>query len=76
MTGAHAGLSTKSRESIYGASVRAAPERAAQVRKETDRLACDVWNKRMLAFQGPPALAESLNAGYGSRGVRETSLND
>lgn len=59
MTGPHAGLCTKSRESIYGASVRAAAERAAQVRNETDRLACDLWNKRMLTFQGPPALADA-----------------
>ena len=32
------------------------------------RLACEVWNNRMLAFQGPaqpsPALGDALNAGY------------
>jgi hypothetical protein len=59
---------TKSRESIYGASVRAAAEQAAEARKAADRLACEAWNKRMLGFQGPAqpslALANALNAGY------------
>lgn len=27
--------------------------RATQARKQTDRLACEAWNKRMLDFQGP-----------------------
>jgi hypothetical protein len=46
-------MGTKSRESIYGASVRAAAERAAEARKNADRLAVEAWNKRMLGFQGP-----------------------
>jgi hypothetical protein len=45
-------MATKSRESIYGASVRAAAEQAAEARKTADRLACEAWNKRML-FQEP-----------------------
>src|SRR3954471_2579771 len=61
-------MATKSRESIYGASVRAAAEQAAEARKIADRLACEAWNKRMLGFQGPaqpsPALGDALNAGY------------
>ena len=61
-------MGTKSRESIYGASVRAAAEQAADARKRADRLACEAWNKRMLGFQGParpsPALGDALNAGY------------
>ena len=61
-------MGTKSRETIYGASVRAAAERAAEARKQADRLACEAWNKRMLGFQGPaqpsPALGDALNAGY------------
>jgi hypothetical protein len=61
-------MGTKSRESIYGASVRASAERAAEARKQDDRLACDAWNKRMLAFQGPaqpsPTIGDALNAGY------------
>jgi hypothetical protein len=42
-------MGTKSRETIYGASVRAAAERATEARKEADRLACEAWNKPMLA---------------------------
>jgi hypothetical protein len=61
-------MGTKSRETIYGGSVRAAAERATEARKEADRLACEAWNKRMLGFQGPaqpsPALGDALNAGY------------
>jgi hypothetical protein len=61
-------MGTRSRESIYGASVRAAAEQATEARKTADRLACEAWNKRMLGFQGPaqpsPALGDALNAGY------------
>ena len=61
-------MGTKSRETIYGASIRAAAERAAKTRQDADRLACEAWNKRMLGFQGPPqpspALGGALNAGY------------
>jgi hypothetical protein len=46
-------MGTKSRENIYGASVRASEERAAEARRKADRLACEAWNKRMMAFQGP-----------------------
>ena len=59
-------MGTKSRETVYGASIRAAAERAAEARKDADRLACDAWNKRMLGFQDPaqpsPALGDALNA--------------
>jgi hypothetical protein len=62
------GMGTKSRETIYGASVRASEERTAEARKVADRLACEAWNKRMLGFQGPaqpsPTLGDALNAGY------------
>src|ERR1700709_2103374 len=61
-------MGTKSRETLYGASTRAAAERAVEARKVADRLACVAWNKRMLGFQGPaqpsPALGDALNAGY------------
>lgn len=61
-------MGTKSRESIYGASVRAAAEQAAEARKKADRLACQAWNARMLDFQGPaqpsPTLGDALNGGY------------
>ena len=62
-------MGSKSRETIYGGSVRAAAERATEARKEADRLACEAWNKRMLGFQGPaqpsPALGDAINAGFG-----------
>jgi hypothetical protein len=61
-------MGSKSRETLYGASVLAAAERAAEARKQADRLACEAWNKRMLGFQGParpsPTLGDALNAGY------------
>jgi hypothetical protein len=61
-------MGTKSRESIYGSSVRASAERAAEARKQADRLACHAWNQRMLGFRGPaqpsPRLGDALNAGY------------
>ena len=67
-------MGSKSRETIYGASVRAAAERAAEARRQADRLACEAWNKRMLAFKGPaqpsPTLGEALNAGYAYLEVR------
>lgn len=67
-------MGTKSRESIYGASVRAAAERAAEARKKADRLAVEAWNARMLGFQGPaqpsPTLGDALNAGYSYLEVR------
>lgn len=67
-------MGTKSRETIYGASVRAAAERAANARKEADALAVAAWNKRMLGFRGPaqpsPTLGDALNAGYGYLEVR------
>src|SRR5690349_12957379 len=67
-------MTTKSRQYLFGATVRAAAERAAEARKVADRLACEAWNKRMLAFRGPaqpsPTLGDALNAGYGYLEVR------
>src|ERR1700748_451941 len=61
-------MGTQSRGTIYDASVRGAAERAAEARKEADRIAVEAWNKRMLGFQGPaqpsPALGDAINAGY------------
>jgi hypothetical protein len=73
------GMGTKSRESIYGGSIRAAAERATEARKEADRLACEAWNKRMLGFQGPaqpsPALGDAINAGFGYLEVKCLGCN-
>ena len=72
-------MGTKSRETIYGASIRAAAERAAEARKEADRLSCEAWNKRMLGFQGPaqpsPALGDAINAGFGYLEVKCLGCN-
>jgi hypothetical protein len=61
-------MSTKSREHLFGSSIRASAERAAAARKEADRLACEAWNLRMLGYKGPaqpsPAVGDALNAGY------------
>jgi hypothetical protein len=61
-------MGTNSRETIYGASVRAAAVQAPEARKTADRLACQALNKRMLGFQGPaqpsPTLGDAINAGY------------
>jgi hypothetical protein len=58
-------MGTKSRESIYGASIRASAERAREARKEADKLACKAWNDRMLGYKGPaqpsPSLGDALN---------------
>ena len=52
-------MGTKSRETIYGSSIRAAAERAAEARKAADRLAVEAWNKRMLGFSGSGAAIAS-----------------
>jgi hypothetical protein len=61
-------MGTKSRETLYGATVRHKAEVAKEARLKADRLACDAWNMRMLAFQGPaqpsPTLGDALNARY------------
>jgi hypothetical protein len=72
-------MGSKSRETIYGASIRAAAERATKARKEADRLACEAWNMRMLGFQGPaqpsPTLGDALNAGFGYLEVKCLGCN-
>jgi hypothetical protein len=67
-------MTTKSRQYLYGASVRASAQRAKEARREADKLACIAWNQRMLGFKGPaqrsPTLGDALNAGYGYLEVR------
>ena len=62
------GMTTKSREYLYGNTIRMSAERARDAGKEADRLACEAWNKRMLGYKGPaqpsPMLGDALNAGY------------
>jgi hypothetical protein len=61
-------MGAKSRETIYGSTIRTSAERAVAARKEADRPACEVSNYRMLGYKGPaqpsPALGDVLNAGY------------
>src|SRR6476469_5314480 len=67
-------MGTKSRETIYGSSIRASAERAKQVRKDADQYACIAWNMRMLGYKGPaqpsPTLSDAINAGFGYLEVR------
>jgi hypothetical protein len=48
-------MTTKSRQWIYGASIRASAQRAKETRKEANCLACEAWkwNMRMLGYKGP-----------------------
>jgi hypothetical protein len=61
-------MSTKSRESLFGSTIRMSAERAKEARRKADRLACEAWNYRMLGYKGPaqpsPTLGDALNAGY------------
>lgn len=61
-------MSTKSRETMYGSTIRLSAQRAKDARKEADRFACEAWNYRMLGYQGPaqpsPTLGDSINARF------------
>jgi hypothetical protein len=63
-------MGTKSREYIYGASIRHSAERAKEARKEPDRLACVVWNQRMLGYKR----ARPAVPGAGGRAQRRLLL--
>jgi hypothetical protein len=67
-------MGTKSRETLFGSTIRASAEKAAEARREADVLACQAWNYRMLGYKGPaqpsPTLGDALNAGYGYLEVR------
>jgi hypothetical protein len=61
-------MTTKSREHLYGTSVRMSAQWARDARREADELACIAWSQRMLGFRGPaqpsPMLGDALNAGF------------
>jgi hypothetical protein len=61
-------MGTKSRETLYGPTIRVSAQRAKDARREADRLACEAWNYRMLGYQGPsqpsPTIGDAINAGY------------
>lgn len=48
-------MTTKSREYLFGTTIKMSAERAAHARKEADRLACEAWNNRMLGYKGLPS---------------------
>jgi hypothetical protein len=71
-------MGTESRESIYGSSIRHSAERAKEVRKVADRLACEPWNKRMLGFKGPGQPSPSCvgrETGWVSRRTGHSTLS-
>lgn len=61
-------MGTKSRERLFGSTIRASAEKAKEARRVADVLACQAWNYRMLGYKGPaqpsPTLGDALNAGY------------
>jgi len=67
-------MSTKSREYLYGHSIRFSAEKAKLARQEAVKLACEAWNMRMLGDERPaqpsPTLGDALNAGYSYLEVR------
>ncbi len=67
-------MSSKSRERIYGSSIRASAERAKETRRIADLAAVKAWNDRMLGYKGPaqpsPTIGDALNAGHGYLEVR------
>jgi hypothetical protein len=67
-------MSTKSREYLFGSTIRASAERAKAARKDADEYACIAWNNRMLGYKGPaqpsPSIGDALNAGFGYLEVR------
>ena len=67
------------RETIYGASVRAAAERATEARKEADRLACRGVEQAHARLSGTgaaiAALGDALNAGFGYLEVKCLGCN-
>ena len=67
-------MATKSRETLFGSTIRASAERAKTARRQADVLACEAWNYRMLGYRGPaqpsPTMGDALNAGYAYLEVR------
>lgn len=60
-------MSTKSRERIYGSSIRAPAERARHARKKADVLACVAWNQRLPGYKGPAQPSPTLASAKQSR---------
>jgi len=61
-------MSSVSKECLFGATIKAAGQRAREARRIADQAACEAWNIRMKGYGGPaqrsPLLGDALNAGY------------
>lgn len=61
-------MGSVSKERLFGATIKAAEERANRARKDADVAACEAWNIRLQGYGGPvqpsPLLGDALNAGY------------
>jgi hypothetical protein len=61
-------MGSRSKERLWGASIRAADRRAQEARLTADVAVCEAWNMRMQGYGGPaqpsPLLGEALNAGF------------
>ncbi len=59
-------MSTKSREHLYGTTIRMSAERAKQARQKADRLACEASNFGCSAIRDRRSshLGDALNAGF------------
>jgi hypothetical protein len=68
-------MGTKSRDRLYGGAVRMAAQMAAEARQEADKLACEAWTKRMLAFKGQ-AQPSPTRAIPSSQRLRISSLSN
>ena len=66
-------MGSKSRETIYGGSVRAASERATEARKEADRLAVAAWKSACSAFKVLRSLPRSDDVDAGQASLRVKS---
>src|SRR6185312_11434589 len=70
-------MASKSRDRLYGSSVRIAAQRAAEARKKADKLACEAWIKRMLASRGLRShLPHSVTRSTQVTGISKSAASD
>ncbi len=67
-------MSTKSRERIYGSSIRASAERARETRRIADQAAAKAWNDRILGYQGPAQPSRVAQSGALTRGATHRNM--
>jgi hypothetical protein len=61
-----ADITTKSRQRMYAASIRASAQRAKEALKEANRLACEAWNMRILGYKADTAIYDRPACATGS----------